>query len=230
MKTAGSFIYDGGGATDINGDLHCFSSGDGGWETVTTQYGQFKLQTLADKWPDGEFSVDSEGRQLYSYNTYEGFLRNPVNDDVQVTALEPLSRVARSSAPAVVEVFGDRCFFQPVDATQEPGWTITQTPSTGFFVSANVVVTDVQAVRRLEYQESTKGWGEAPFTGNALSCAEQETYEASWRSPNERSVWEQGRGPFVRLFDGRWAAGRVLATNTDIAVIELERVTSNGNT
>ena len=36
VKTAGSFVYDGGGATDINGDLHCFSSGDGGWETVTT--------------------------------------------------------------------------------------------------------------------------------------------------------------------------------------------------
>ena len=235
VKTAGSFIYDGGGATDINGDLHCISSGDGGWETVTTQYGQFKLQTLADKWPDGEYSVDSLGRQIYSYNTYEGFLRNPVNDDVQVTALEPLSRVARSSAPAVVEVFGDRCFFQPpANSTQEPGWTITQTPSTGFFVSANVVVTDVQAVRKLVRQFDNKGtdmgWGEAPFTANVSSCAEQEAYEASVRSPNERSVWEQGRGPFVRLFDGRWAAGRVLATNTDIAVIELERVTSNGNT
>jgi len=233
VKTAGSFVYDGGGATDINGDLYCFSSGDGGWETVTTQYGQFKLQTLADKWPDGEYSVDSLGRQIYSYNTYEGFLRNPVNDDVQVTALEPLSRVARSAAPAVVEVFGDRCFFKPVDATREPGWTITQTPSTGFFVSANVVVTDVQAVRKLELTShggTDMGWGEAPFTANPFSCAEQEAYEASVRSPNERSVWEQGRGPFVRLFDGRWAAGRVLAKNADIAVIELERVTSNGDT
>jgi len=228
-KTPGSFIYAGGGAADLNGNVTCFSSGEGVWETVTTQHGQFKMQTLADKWPDGEFFVDNEGRQIYSYNTYEGFRRNPVNDNVNVTALEPISRVARSSAPAVVEVFGDRCFFQAVDAT-ESAWTIAQTPSTGFFVSANVVVTDVQAIRRLTYQEIEKGWGEAPFTANVMSCAEQEADEARRRSPNERSVWEEGRGPFVRLFDGRWAAGRVLAKNDDIAVIELERVTSNGNT
>jgi len=236
IQTTGSFIYADGGAADLDGNVTCFSAVDSGWKTVTTQYGQFKMQTLAHKWPDGQWWVDNEGRTQLSYNTYEGFRRNSVNDDVDVAALEPISRVARSSAPAVVEVFGDRCFRSATDqvgtASASPAsWTITQQPSTGFFVSANVVVTDVQAIRRLARDEELGHWGEAPFTANTMSCAEQEAYEDSWKLPGApRSVWEEGRGPFVRLFDGRWAAGRVLAQNTDIAVIQLERVTSNGLT
>jgi len=166
---------------------------------------------------------------MQSYNTYEGFRRHPVKDDVQLAALDPLGRVARSSAPAVVEVFGDRCFSQGVGNT-ESNWHIVQTPSTGFFVSDRVVVTDVQAVRKLAYDNLNKLWGEAPFPSNAFSCAEQAEYEATVLPPNERSLWEEGKGPFIRLFDGRWAAGKVLAQDEDIAVIEIERVTSDGNT
>ncbi len=62
----GSFIYDGGGATDINNDVTCFAVGDGDWKTVTTSYGQFKKQSLADKWPDGEYFVEDD-RQHYNH-------------------------------------------------------------------------------------------------------------------------------------------------------------------
>ena len=94
---AGGFIYAGGGASDLNGDVTCFSASDADWKVVTTRHGQFKRQTLADKWPDGEFFVDEQGRRMQSYNTYEGFRRHPVKDDVQLATLDPLGRVARSS-------------------------------------------------------------------------------------------------------------------------------------
>ena len=53
----GSFIYDGGGAKNYENGVTCFAVGDGDWETVTTSNGQFKKQSLADKWPDGEYFV-----------------------------------------------------------------------------------------------------------------------------------------------------------------------------
>ena len=117
----GSFIYDGGGAKDINNEVTCFAVGDGDWKTVTASYGQFKKQSLADKWPDGEYFVE-DNRQMYSHNTYEGYKRLPVNDAVELIDLEPMSRVARSSAPAVVEVFGDRCFRKSATETGS-AWT-----------------------------------------------------------------------------------------------------------
>jgi hypothetical protein len=86
IQTTGSFIYADGGAADLDGNVTCFSAVDSGWKTVTTQYGQFKMQTLAHKWPDGQWWVDNEGRTQLSYNTYEGFRRNSVNDDVDVAA------------------------------------------------------------------------------------------------------------------------------------------------
>ncbi len=222
----GSFIYDGGGATDINNDVTCFAVGDGDWKTVTTSYGQFKKQSLADKWPDGEYFVE-DNRQHYSHNTYEGYKRLPVNDTVELTELDGLSRVARSSAPAVVEVFGDRCFRT---SSSQSAWTIVQLPSAGFFVNDRVVVTGVAGIRKLEYNEIMQGWGEAPFPQSIYSCAEQEAEEKTWQDAEYLSTFEEGAGPFIRLFDGRWASGKVLAANDVAAVIELERVTSNGDT
>ena len=222
----GSFIYDGGGAKNYENGVTCFAVGDGDWETVTTSYGQFKKQSLADKWPDGEYFVE-DNRQHYSHITYEGYKRLPVNDTVELTDLDGLSRVARSSAPAVVEVFGDRCF--RTSSTQSV-WTLLQMPSAGFFVNDRVVVTGIAGIRKLEYNEGSKGWGEAPFPQSIFSCAEQQAEEKTWQEPDDLSTFEEGAGPFIRLFDGRWASGKVLATNDVAAVIELERVTSNGDT
>ncbi|MFP6571777.1 MAG: serine protease, partial [Vicinamibacterales bacterium] len=224
----GSFIYDGGGAKDINNEVTCFAVGDGDWKTVTTSYGQFKKQSLADKWADGEYFVE-DNRQMYSHNTYEGYKRLPVNDAVELIDLEPMSRVARSSAPAVVEVFGDRCFRKSATETGS-AWTIVQTPNTGFFVNDRVVVTGLAGIRKLEFNETMQGWGDAPFPQGIFSCAEQEADEKTRQDADYLSTFEEGAGPFIRLFDGRWASGKVLATNDFAAVIELERVTSDGNT
>ena len=224
----GSFIYDGGGAKNFNNGVTCFAVGDGAWETVTTSYGQYKKQSLADKWPDGLYFVE-DNRQHYNYITYEGYKRVPVNDTVELTELDGMDRVARSSAPAVVEVFGDRCFKQSATSTGS-AWTIVQMPTSGFFVNDRVVVAGVAGIRKLEFNEVMQGWGEAPFPQSAFSCDEQEADEKTRADADQLSTFEEGAGPFIRLFDGRWASGKVLATNDFAAVIELERVTSDGNT
>ena len=106
----GSFVYSGGGTTDNEGNVVCFDAASGSWKTITTEYGQFRMQTLADQWPDGDVFVDSSGAENFTPLQYEGFRRLPENDAVTFATLDPISRVARHSAPAVVEVFSDRCF------------------------------------------------------------------------------------------------------------------------
>ena len=60
----GSFVYNGGGTTDNKGNVVCFDAGSGSWKAVTTEYGQFRMQTLADQWPDGDVFVDSKASFL----------------------------------------------------------------------------------------------------------------------------------------------------------------------
>ena len=222
----GSFVYSGGGTTDNEGNVVCFDAASGSWKTITTEYGQFRMQTLADQWPDGDVFVDSSGAENFTPLQYEGFRRLPENDAVTFATLDPISRVARHSAPAVVEVFSDRCFQYDSSITLgEPGaWRIGVKPNSGFFVNDSTIVTAARVREKIAFDEVNGVWGEAPFEQSQQSCSELEA------TMMPGSSWEQGAGPFVRLFDGRWAAGSIVASSDEVAVIRLDRVTSNGNT
>jgi len=148
------------------------------------------------------------------------------NDAVTFATLDPMNRTARHSAPAVVEVFGDRCFqYDSAVTVGEPGaWRIGVKPNSGFFVNSNTVVTAARVSEKIAFEPIYGQWGDAPFEQSQQSCSELEAIGSATMS------WKQGAGPFLRLFDGRWAAGSIVASNDDVAVIRLERVTSDGNT
>lgn len=219
--TAGSFAYVGRGTTDVNGNALCFSAGSGDWQTISTEYGTFRMQTLADQWPDGESYDSGDGSENFTINQYDGYRRIVDYDTVSLSELDPMGRVARSSAPAVVEVFGDRCLQGPTEWT-DGMWRISTAPTTGFFVSNDVIVTSAKATKKLTFEEDKGKWGADGYLVSQLSCSE---YAAQMGG-----TWEEGQGPFIRLFDDRWASGTVVASDSNIAVIKLTAVTSNGNT
>ena len=135
----GSFVYDGGQTTGPDGGVVNFPTGSGDWKTVTTSYGQFRLQTLADRWPD-------------NYTSYKGYERVGIDDTVNLASLPPLSRVARTSAPSVVEVVGDRCLRRlsnPPSDGKKGGWQMATSPSAGFFVSDRIVLTEAAAIKEI---------------------------------------------------------------------------------
>ena len=223
----GSFIYNGGGTTDLAGNVTCFDASSGTWKTVTTEYGQFQVQTLADQWPDGDVIAQPDGTEYRSMAVYEGFRRVVTNDAVNFATLDPISRIARHSAPAVVEVFGDRClqyipasYGVPASGT----WDIGVKPFSGFFVNSSTIVTAAGVSNKIAFDPEAGSWGAGGYGQSQQSCSELEAMGPTTTS------WEQGAGPFVRLFDGRWASGSIVASNDNVAVIRLERVTSDGDT
>ena len=223
----GSFIYNGGGTTDPEGNVTCFDASSGTWKTVTTEYGQFQVQTLADQWPDGDVIAQPDGTEYRSMAVYEGFRRVVTNDAVKFSALDPISRIARHSAPAVVEVFGDRClqyipasYGVPASGT----WDIGVKPFSGFFVNSSTIVTAAGVSNKIAFDPEAGSWGAGGYGQSQQSCSELEAMGPTTTS------WEQGAGPFVRLFDGRWASGSIVASNDNVAVVRLERVTSDGDT
>ena len=205
----GSFVYDGGQTAGPDGGVVNFPTGSGDWKTVTTSYGQFRLQTLADRWPD-------------NYSSYKGYERVGVDDTVNLASLPPLSRVARTSAPSVVEVVGDRCLRRLSNAPSDGKkgqWQMATSPSAGFFVSDRIVLTEAAAIKQI-VGNPAGGWGDPPYPVSPESCAEL-------RAASPEDEFEEGAGPFIHLFDGRWASGTVTASNDAVVLIELERVTSD---
>ena len=113
----------------------CFvkSGSDHFVKSSASDYGTIKVQTIIDKWPDGEVLEDSNGvTKAFLSNTYDGYMQNRIADSIDFSALDTPAKVARWAAPAVVQVYGDTCMLNQNGFID---WRFSSSPRTGFFIA-----------------------------------------------------------------------------------------------
>ena len=230
------FIYQS-ECTLFDGETFCFTPSEANFKAVTVEgpsgeepYGTIQVQSLLEAWPKGEVWLDSDGSKRYYGHLYDGFLQNPVADAVVFDDLDPLDKVARWGAKAVVQVYGDRCMLNQIDPNN--GDVINQAfaakPGSGFFIAPNLVVTELSTT--FKFSDDDIGWvggpGPNPEQGGILSCEDNnKLFYANW----ENNTIEVGKGPIIQTFDGTWGAGTVVATNDYFALIKLEKQAPNAD-
>ena len=239
------FIYEHQCAEDNRGNEICFSEEESGFVDVVVNnpyssdpYGTIKVQTFVNRWPDGVVSLDSNGNKQFEPNSYAGFLQNRITDGIDYSTLDTPAKVARWAAPAVVQVYGDRCMLDQSGGAPGPNknstvsWLFASLPRTGFFIAPDLILTERVAVDKFQLD----GWGgggwegeppKLPPNGASAIC---ESYIKEAYAGASGIKFEVGAGPIIQTFDGAWGAGSVVASDQHFAIIKLVKGTRNGNT
>ena len=185
------------------------------------EYGCFLVFTEIENWTDGVYEDGG-----VSPSTYTGYENTPViNDNVVFDNLNALEKSSRSSAASVVNVFGDRCFFDGNIFTDNT-FLATQ-PYTGFFIDKNHIVTTRKVSENLEFQENnnSKTFGSIDGGQSNKPCKDLPELYLGPNIPKPPTY--QGEGVFVQLFDGNWGLGKIVHTDQFLAIIEIEKFTDN---
>ena len=223
------FIYQEKCTTDTQGNEVCFPEGGSFREVVVGDYGTIKVQSIVERWPDGEVFTDSDGNQSFAPNEYDGYQQNRIADSVDFATLDTPSKVARSAATAVVQIYGDRCL---LNQNGSKSWAFSSVPRTGFFIAPDLIITDLRATKDLATDPSGGGsWngGVAPSPlppRDPMSCKEYVDY---FFAGVPGISFEVGAGPFIQTFDGVWGAGSVVASDKNFALIKLSRGSKDKN-
>ena len=223
------FVYQKKCTTDTQGNEVCFPEGGSFQEVVVGDYGTIKVQSIVERWPDGEVFTDSDGNQSFSPNEYDGYQQNRVADSVDFATLDTPSKVARSAATAVVQIYGDRCL---LIQNGSKSWAFSSVPRTGFFIAPDLIITDLRATKDLATDPSGGGSWNGGVTPSPLpprdpmSCKEYVDY---FFAGVPGISFEVGAGPFIQTFDGVWGAGSVVASDKNFALIKLSRGSKDKN-
>jgi len=217
---------------------------------ICTDYGCFNMFTLADRWVTGECYMSGG----CSGGPYTGYKLPEVSDKIEFNKLSDLEKVSRWGAQGVVNVIGDRClvnisgsFDDNINDNFE--WLLATDYYTGFFISKDHIMTNKEVYKTLKDQEIdiennkangiTDGWG--GYDNYMYGSQQTITRLSPCSNPSEKSIKDgtlcsgckpyrkgtQGEGAFIQLFDGTWGVGSIVHTEGDIAIIKLEKYTSN---
>ena len=220
------FVYQEKCTTDTQGNEVCFPESASFQEVVVGDYGTIKVQSIVERWPDGEVFTDSDGNKSFNLNKYDGYQQNRIADSVDFAALDTPSKVARSAATAVVQIYGDRCL---LNQNGSKSWAFSAVPRTGFFIAPDLIITDLKATKDLETDPSGGGsWNGGVIPSplpprDPMSC--KEYVDNSYPGMS----FEVGAGPFIQTFDGVWGAGSVVASDKNFALIKLSRGSKDKN-
>ena len=208
--------------TDITTEIDSTNETDSQTEGKKTcnEYGCFLVFTEIENWTDGVYEDGG-----VSPSTYTGYENTPViNDNVVFDNLNAIEKSSRSSAASVVNVFGDRCFF---DGDVLTGTFLATQPYTGFFIDKNHIVTTRKVSENLEFQENnnSKTFGSIDGGQSNKPCKDLPELYLGPNIPKPPTY--QGEGVFVQLFDGNWGLGKIVHTDQYLAIIEIEKFTDN---
>ena len=209
--------------TDITTEIDSTNETDSQTEGKKTcnEYGCFLVFTEIENWTDGVYEDGG-----VSPSTYTGYENTPViNDNVVFDNLNAIEKSSRSSAASVVNVFGDRCFF---DGDVLTGTFLATQPYTGFFIDKNHIVTTRKVSENLEFQENNNSESFGSLDGGQSNKPCKDLPEL-YLGPGVTSITStyQGEGVFVQLFDGNWGLGKIVHTDQYLAIIEIEKFTDN---
>ena len=215
---------------------------------ICTDYGCFNMFTLADRWVNGECYMSGG----CSGGAYTGYKLPEVSDKIDFNKLSDLEKVSRWGAQGVVNVIGDRCLVN-ISGSNDHNleWLLATDYYTGFFISKDHIMTDREVYKTLKDQEIdiennkangiTDGWG--GYDNYMYGSQQTITGLSPCSNPSEREIKDgticptckpypkgtQGEGVFIQLFDGTWGVGSIVHTEGDIAIIKLEKYTSNND-
>ena len=182
-----------------------------------TEYGCFEVFTEIENWQDGYY-VDG-GVSPSIYTGYENVAL--VYDDIEFENLSNLEKSSRSSALAVVNVIGDRCYLDGYKTVM-----VTQ-PYTGFFIDKNHIVTTSKVIQDLQFQEDNN-WTQFGSSAGRYSVPCEEVPEMIYGPGNSSNLKTyQGEGIFIQLFNGDWGLGEVVQNSEDLAIIRLNKYSNN---
>ena len=236
-KHAGSdFVYDGRVVADsLRQDCVAFEPGSGDYKKVCTPDGCFRVQTLANQWPDGEVVwLEDAGENGYTFSPYYGYRQHVQPDTIDFASLDATGQVARWAAAGVVHVIGDRCFIGTEGTADDSSatnsmagvvqeWLLTTLPLTGFFIADNLVLTHTAALGSVNTPDESGLYG-SEIISHSQDC---EQLRAGYTDPNLRA--ETGAGPFIQLMDGTWASGQVVSQGDVLSIIQVNRFSPHGN-
>ena len=198
---------------------------------VCNEYGCITVKTKADKWPDGLI----EAEYGMSPSGYIGYIDSKVvPDNINFNTLPQLEKVARWAAQSTVTVIADRCF-----DTISNSIILSTSPYSGFFISADYVMTHSENLATLKEKEAAGlyggpngNYGDPNGYGGLYNCKEyQENYNTDpvniEGGPEFRAETVEEEGTFVQLFDETFGVGNVIYDNDNIAIIKLEKFTSD---
>ena len=230
------FVYANKCTTDRKGIEVCFSKEDVEFVDVIVNnpnssdvYGTIKVQTLVNRWPDGEVFSDSNGNKNFDISTYEGYLQNRITDGIDYSTLDTPAKVARWAAPAVVQVYGDVCMLNQNGFID---WRFASSPRAGFFIAPNLILTEVHATANFEDKPDGGGFWLGGVTPSPYPPHDFDTCQnfAEVNFPGMPGItFEVGAGPIIQTFDGTWGAGSVVASDGNFAIIKLTKGSRNKN-
>tara|TARA_Y100000591_G_scaffold154087_1_gene132621 strand:- start:859 stop:3297 length:2439 start_codon:yes stop_codon:yes gene_type:complete len=182
-----------------------------------TEYGCFEVFTEIENWQDGYYADGGLSASIYT-----GYENIPlVNDGVEFDNLSNLEKSSRSSALAVVNVLGDRCYLDGYETVM-----VTQ-PYTGFFIDKNHIVTTSKIIQDLQFQEDNN-WTQFGSSAGGYPVPCEEVPEMIYGPGNtSNSKTYQGEGIFIQLFNGDWGLGKVVQNSEDLAIIRLDKYSNN---
>ena len=251
------FVYQTKCTTDYQGNEVCFSKDEAGFQDVVvgdgsraptgftkrvvsskavritsskaaSDYGTIKVQTIIDKWPDGEV-LDIDGVKSFSISTYDGYMQNRIADSIDFSALDTPAKVARWAAPAVVQVYGDTCMLNQNGFID---WRFSSSPRTGFFIAPDLIITEVNATATFEEKPDGGGFWAGGVAPSPFPPHEFYTCKSfvDLNFPNVAGItFEVGAGPIVQTFEGSWGSGSVVARDENFAIIKLTKGSNNKN-
>ena len=236
-KHAGSdFVYDGGVFADaVQQECVAFEPGSGDYKKVCTPDGCFRVQTLANQWPDGEVVWNEDaGENGYTFSPYYGYRQHVQPDTIDFASLDATGQAARWAAAGVVQVIGDRCFIGTEESADDSSttnsmagvvqeWLQTTSPLTGFFIADNLVLTHTAALGSVNTPDESGLYGSV-LLSHHQTC---EQLLSGYTAPNLRA--ETGAGPFIQLMDGTWASGQVVSQSDVFTIIQIDRFSPHGN-
>ena len=186
-------------------------------EKICNDYGCFELLTklVGQKDGDIEDAGISSRKVLWERNDL-----NNIKTQQDLPNFTNIQRVGHLASPSAVVVYGDWCMNQSASVELDQPVFHSTVPGTGFFVSDSLILTSVKLLGTME--DSTpfiRLPGPPPYGADACKRHGLQLSEGG-----VDYILESGAGPVVQLFDGRWALGEIVWTDSTIGLGALKLV------